>query len=189
MQLVSPYSEGAQSPSDCNSEFVPKITDMGFLMNPTNPSANFELNAAREAAQSLGMTMPVISASNETELQAVFASLPQKPFDALLVASDSFFYARRDLLVSLIAKQRLPAVFYLREFAAAGGLMTYGNKLTELYRLVGLYIGRILKGEKPAELPVQQPTKFELVINLKTAKALGLTVPDKLLSTADEVIE
>jgi putative tryptophan/tyrosine transport system substrate-binding protein len=170
-------------------EFVPKITDMGFLMNPTNPSANFELNAAQEAAQSLGMTMPVISASNETELQAVFASLAQKPFDALLVASDSFFYARRDLLVSLIAKQRLPAVFYLREFAAAGGLMTYGNKLTELYRLVGLYIGRILKGEKPAELPVQQPTKFELVINLKTAKALGLTVPDKLLSTADEVIE
>jgi putative tryptophan/tyrosine transport system substrate-binding protein len=158
-------------------------------MNPTNPSANFELNAAQEAAQSLGIEMPVITASNETELQAVFASLPQRPLDALLVASDSFFYARRDLLVSLIAKQRLPAIFYLREFADAGGLMTYGNKLPELYRLVGLYVGRILKGEKPAELPVQQSTSFELVINLKTARALGLSVPWPLQTAADEVIE
>jgi putative tryptophan/tyrosine transport system substrate-binding protein len=170
-------------------EFLPKISAMGFLMNPTNPSANFELNAAQEAAQSLGIEMPVITASNETELQALFASLPQRPLDALLVASDSFFYARRDLLVSLIAKQRLPAIFYLREFADAGGLMTYGNKLPELYRLVGLYVGRILKGEKPAELPVQQSTSFELVINLKTAGALGLSVPWPLQTAADEVIE
>jgi putative ABC transport system substrate-binding protein len=170
-------------------EFLPRISDMGFLMNPTNPSANFELNAAQEAAQSLGMKMPVITASNETELQAVFASLPQRLLDGLLVASDSFFYARRDLLVSLIAKQRLPAIFYLREFADAGGLMTYGNKLPELYRLVGLYVGRILKGEKPAELPVQQSTSFELVINLKTARALGLSVPWPLQTAADEVIE
>jgi putative tryptophan/tyrosine transport system substrate-binding protein len=170
-------------------EFVPSITAMGFLMNPANPSANFELNAAQEAAQSLGMKMPVIRASNETELQAVFASLPQRAFDALLVASDSFFYARRELLVSLITKQRLPAVFYLREFADDGGLMTYGNKLPELYRLVGLYVGRILKGERPAELPVQQSTSFELVINLKTAKALGLDPPISLLARTDEVIE
>jgi putative tryptophan/tyrosine transport system substrate-binding protein len=135
------------------------------------------------------MDMRVISASNDTELEAVFASLQQRPFDALLVASDSFFLTRRDLLVSLIAKQRLPAIFYLREFAEAGGLMTYGNKLVELYRLVGLYVGRILKGEKPAELPVQQSTNFELVINLRTANALGLAVPDKLLAIADGVIE
>jgi putative ABC transport system substrate-binding protein len=170
-------------------EFVPKIAVLGFLMNPTTPSANFELNAAQEAAHSLGMDMQVISVSNDTELEAVFASLQQKSFDALLVTSDPFFYARRDLLVSLITKQRLPAIFYLREFAEAGGLMTYGNKLPELYRLVGLYVGRILKGEKPAELPVQQSASFELVINLKTANALGLAVPDKLLATADEVIE
>jgi len=170
-------------------EFVPKIAVLGFLMNPTNPSANFELNAAQEAAHSFGMDVQVISVSNDTELEAVFASLQQKSFDALLVTSDPFFYARRDLLVSLITKQRLPAIFYLREFAEAGGLMTYGNKLPELYRLVGLYVGRILKGEKPAELPVQQSASFELVINLKTANALGLAVPDKLLATADEVIE
>jgi putative tryptophan/tyrosine transport system substrate-binding protein len=170
-------------------EFVPKIAVLGFLMNPTNPSANFELNAAQEAAHSFGMDMQVIGVSNDTELKAVFASLQQRSFDALLVASDSFFYARRDLLVSLITKQRLPAIFYLREFAEAGGLMTYGNKLAELYRLVGLYVGRILKGEKPAELPVQESASFELVINLKTANALGLAVPDKLLATADEVIE
>jgi putative ABC transport system substrate-binding protein len=170
-------------------EFVPSITAMGFLMNPTNPSANSELNAAQEAAQSRGMKMSVIRASNETELQAVFASLPQSAFDALLVASDSFFYAQRALLVSLITKQRLPAVFYLREFADDGGLMTYGNKLPQLYRLVGLYVGRIFKGEKPAELPVQQSTSFELVINLKTARALGLTVPVPLQTAADEVIE
>jgi len=170
-------------------EFVPKIAVLGFLMNPTNPSANFELNAAQEAAHSFGMDMQVIGVSNDTELKAVFASLQQRSFDALLVASDSFFYARRDLLVSLITKQRLPAIFYLREFAEAGGLMTYGNKLAELYRLVGLYVGRILKGEKPAELPVQESASFELVINLKTANALGLAVPDKLLATADEEIE
>jgi putative ABC transport system substrate-binding protein len=115
--------------------------------------------------------------------------LPQSAFDALLVASDSFFYAQRALLVSLITKQRLPAVFYLREFADDGGLMTYGNKLPQLYRLVGLYVGRILKGEKPAELPVQQSTSFERVINLKTARALGLTVPVPLQTAADEVIE
>ena len=170
-------------------EFAPSITAMGFLMNPTNPSANFELDAAQQAAQSLGMKMPVITASNETELQAVFASLPQGAFGALLVASDSFFYARRELLVSLIAKQRLPAIYYLREFADDGGLITYGNKLPEIYRPVGLYVGRILKGEKPAELPVQQPASFELVINLKSAKSLGLAIPSGVMAIADEVIE
>ena len=133
--------------------------------------------------------MPVIRAGNETELQAVFASLPQRAFDTLLVASDSFFYARRELLVSLITKQHLPAVFYLREFADDGGLMAYGNKLPELYRLVGLYVGRILKGEKPAELPVQQSASFELVINLKTAKSLGLNIPLSMQMQVDEVIE
>ncbi len=170
-------------------ECVPKIAVLGFLMNPTNPSANFELNAAQEAAHSVRIDVHVISASNETELEAVFAGMAQRPFDALLVASDSFFYTQRDLLVSLIAEQRLPAIYYLSEFAEAGGLMTYGNKLVELYSLVGLYVGRILKGEKPAQLPVQQSANFELVINLKTAKMLGLTIPPGILSIADDVIE
>jgi putative ABC transport system substrate-binding protein len=170
-------------------EFVPGIATIGFLMNPSNPSANFELSAAQEGAKSLGMKVSVIRASNETELQAVFASLPRRAFDALLLASDSFFYARRELLVSLITKQHLPAVFYLREFADDGGLMAYGNKLPELYRLVGLYVGRILKGEKPADLPVQQSTSFELVINLKTAKSLGLNIPLSVQMQVDEVIE
>jgi putative tryptophan/tyrosine transport system substrate-binding protein len=170
-------------------EFVPGITAMGFLMNPTNPSADFELNAAQEGAKSLGIKVLVITASNDTELQAAFASQSQRAFDALLVASDSFFYTRRELLVSLIAKQHLPAVFYLREFADDGGLMAYGNKLPEVYRLVGLYVGRILKGEKPAELPVQQSTSFELVINSKTAKSLGLDIPLSMQMQVDDVIE
>jgi putative tryptophan/tyrosine transport system substrate-binding protein len=170
-------------------EFVPSATAVGFLMNPTNPSANVELDAAQQAAQSLGIKMPVYTASNETELQAVFASLSRGAFDALLVASDSFFYARRELLVSLVTKQRVPAIYYLREFADDGGLMTYGNKLLEIYRPVGLYVGRILKGAKPAELPVQQSASFELVINLKTAKSLGLAIPSGMMAIADEVIE
>ena len=159
MQPVSRYSEVVRSPSECNCSMSLCRASPPWVsyMNPTNPSADFELNAAQEGAKSLGMKMPVIRAGNETELQAVFASLPQRAFDTLLVASDSFFYARRELLVSLITKQHLPAVFYLREFADDGGLMAYGNKLPELYRLVGLYVGRILKGEKPAELPVQAP--------------------------------
>jgi putative tryptophan/tyrosine transport system substrate-binding protein len=170
-------------------EFVPSATAVGFLMNPTNPSANVELDAAQQAAQSLGIKMPVYTASNETELQAVFASVSQGAFDALLVASNSFFYARRELLVSLVTKQRVPAIYYLREFADDGGLMTYGNKLLEIYRPVGLYVGRILKGAKPVELPVQQSASFELVINLKTAKSLGLAIPSGMMAIADEVIE
>jgi putative ABC transport system substrate-binding protein len=158
-------------------------------MNPTNPNADFELSAAREAAQSLRIDLHVLNASNENELEAAFASTSETHVSALIGASDTFLFGRRDKVAALAAHYRIPAIYYLRQFAQAGGLMTYGNDLTDPYRLVGIYVGRILKGEKPADLPVMEPTKFEFVINLKTARALGLSVPQSLLVAADEVIE
>ena len=170
-------------------EIVPKATTTAYLMNPSNPNAEIEMRAAQSAAASLGKEMTVVNASNERELDAAFAAMHQQHANALLVASDSFFFWQRDRLASLATRYRIPATYYLREFAYAGGLMTYGNSLTEAYRLVGLYVARILRGEKAADLPVVQSTKFEFVINLKTANALGLQVPDKLIALTDEVIE
>jgi putative tryptophan/tyrosine transport system substrate-binding protein len=138
---------------------------------------------------SLGMEMFVINAGSEREIDTAFATMDQHRAGALLVASDTFFFGRRDQLSSLAARHRIPAIYYLREFAQADGLITYGNSVPDMYRQVGIYTGRILKGEKPADLPVQQSSKFDLVINLKTARTLGLTVPFGLLSAADEVIE
>ncbi len=143
----------------------------------------------RLQAQSLGLQMHVLSASNEGELEVAFATMAQHRAGALLVASDLFFLGRRDQLVSLAARHQIPAIYYLREFAEAGGLMSYGNRLPEVYRLVGVYVGRVLKGEKPADLPVMQSTKFEFVLNLKTAKALGIEVPISMQLLVDEVIE
>jgi putative ABC transport system substrate-binding protein len=162
---------------------------IAYLMNPSNPNGDIELSAAQAAAHSLGQEMLVFRASSERELDTAFAAMAQRRAGALLVASDLFFLARRDLLVSLAARHRLPAIYYLREFAEAGGLMTYGNRLTDVYHQVGVYVGRILKGARPADLPVVQSTRFELVINVQTARMLGLTVPSMLLATADEVIE
>jgi putative tryptophan/tyrosine transport system substrate-binding protein len=133
--------------------------------------------------------MLVLRASSEGEFEAAFAAMVQQRCDAILVASDVFFLSRRDQLASLAARHRIPAIYYLREFAEAGGLMAYGNRLPEAYHQVGLYVGRILKGEQPRDLPVQQSTKFELLINLKTAKALGLVVSNSMQLLADEVIE
>ena len=133
--------------------------------------------------------MPVFKASNEPDLDATFATMVQQQIGALVVASDPFFWSRRGELASLAAHYRLPAIYYLPEIARAGGVMAYGNDLVDTYRLVGVYVGRILKGEKPADLPVVQSAKFEFVINLKTAKALGLDVPLGLTAGADEVIE
>jgi putative tryptophan/tyrosine transport system substrate-binding protein len=170
-------------------EVVPRAAVIAFLMNPNNPNGEIEMTAAQTAISSLGKEMLVLKASTEGEIDAAFAIMAQKPGVALLGASDTFLFGRREQIVSLAAHYRIPAIYYLREFAQDGGLMAYGNTLTDPYRLIGVYVGRILKGEKPADLPVLQSTKYELVINLKTAKTLGLTVPFGLLNAADEVIE
>jgi putative tryptophan/tyrosine transport system substrate-binding protein len=170
-------------------QLVPQATTIAYLMNPNHPSGEIEMSAAQTAARSLGKEMPVFRASNERELDTAFATMVQQQTDALVVASDPFYWSRRGELASLAARHRLPAIYYLPEFARAGGLMAYGNSLPDQYRLVGVYVGRILKGEKPGDLPVVQSTKFEFVINLKNAKTLGLDVPPTLLARADEVIE
>ena len=141
------------------------------------------------AGRTLQQRIEVVNASNEIEIDAAFAALAQSKIGAVLVGADPFFNNRRDLIVSLAARYAIPAIYPLRDFADSGGLVSYGTSLTDAYRQVAIYTGRILKGEKPGELPVVQPTKFELVINLKTAKALGLTVPLTLQASADEVIE
>ena len=170
-------------------DLLPKAAIIAYLMNPNNPNAEIEMSAAQVAARSLGQQMHVLSASNEGEFDAAFAAMVQQRASALVVASDALFLWQRNQLVSLAARHGMPAIYYLREIAVAGGLMTYGNSLPDAYRLVGVYVGRILKGEKPADLPVVQSTKFEFVINLKTANALGLTIPNSMQLLADEVIE
>jgi len=170
-------------------DLMPNAATIAYLMNPSNPNAEIEMSAAQVAARSLGQQMHVLSASNEGEFDAAFAAMVQQRASALVVASDALFFWQRNQLVSLAARHGMPAIYYLREIAVAGGLMTYGNSLPDAYRRVGVYVGRILKGEKPADLPVVQSSKFEFVINLQTARALGLEVPNALQLLADEVIE
>ena len=170
-------------------ELVPTASVIGLLINPDYQGAVAEAAAVRAAARESGRQILVLHASTEHEIDAVFAGFAQQRIDALLIDADALFVSRRDHLVALVARHSLPAIYDLREFATADGLMSYGTSLTDAYRLVGGYTGRILKGDKPAELPVQQPTKFEFIINLKTAKALGLEVPPTVLARADEVIE
>jgi putative ABC transport system substrate-binding protein len=162
---------------------------IGILANPRNPSAETVSTSLQAAARTLGLQTYVVTATAEGELGAAFASLVEQRAGALVVASDPFFNGRRAELVALAARHAIPAIYEWREFAAAGGLMSYGTIISDAYRQAGVYAGRILKGEKPANLPVVQPTKFEFVINLRTAKALHLEIPDKLLALADEVIE
>jgi putative tryptophan/tyrosine transport system substrate-binding protein len=170
-------------------ELVPAARSIGFLVNPTNPNTEASTKDIQTAAQSLGRQLHVLSASSEGELEAVFTALGRQQIGALLMASDPFFLSRHDQLVALAARHAMPTFYTIREYATAGGLVSYAANQSDLYRQTGIYAGRILKGAKPADLPVMQPTKFELVLNLKTAKALGLSVPDKLLALADEVIE
>jgi putative ABC transport system substrate-binding protein len=170
-------------------ELLPTAAVIGVLVNPSNPGSESETKDLQQAAQALGIRLEVLRASADRDLDAAFARLVERRAAALLIGNDSFFISRRDQLVALAARHALPTMYFVREFAAVGGLMSYGTSNADAYHLVGAYVGRILKGASPAELPVQNPTKFQLVINLKTARALGLDVPPKLLALADEVIE
>jgi len=168
---------------------VPKASAIGLLVNPSNPNAATEAKQAQEAAQLLGIKAQVLNAGAEGDIDVAFATLHRLNADALLVTASPLFVARRDQLVALAARYAIPTMFPFRDFTTSGGLISYGDSLSDAFRQVGIYTARILKGEKPADLPVVRPTKFELVINMQTAKALGLDIPAKLLALADEVIE
>lgn len=179
----------AQKRLEILRELVPKATKIAMLVNPISPDAPPEIRDVQAAAQANGLTIQLQSASTVSELDAAFRALSDLRPDALLVGSDPFFNARSKELAALTARLAIPAIFPFREATDAGSLISYGTSIPDAYRQAGIFAARVLKGEKPAELPVQQPTKFELVINLKSAKVLGLTVPPSLLSRADEVIE
>jgi putative tryptophan/tyrosine transport system substrate-binding protein len=168
---------------------VPAATEIGFLVNPTGATSQPEMIDVQRAARVLGLHLHVENASDERAVEAAFARLVQQRVNALFVLSDPFFNDQRHRLAALAARHGLPAIYSNRTYVEAGGLISYGPSVTDVYRQCGVYTGRILKGEKPADLPVVQPTKFEFVINLKTAKTFGLTVPPTLLALADEVIE
>jgi putative tryptophan/tyrosine transport system substrate-binding protein len=170
-------------------DLLPKAELIGLLINPTSPVAEPQTREAQAAAHVLGVKFTVLSAVTENDFDQVFASLAQQRADALFVSADPFFASKREHLVALAAQHAMPTTYEFREFVEAGGLMSYGTVLSDGYYKGGNYVGKVLKGTKPADLPVEQVNKFELVINLKTAKTLGLTVPDKLLALADEVIE
>ena len=171
-------------------DLIPTASNVGFLMNPTNP-ANLEafLRGVQAAAASLSLDLHVLEASTERDFELVFAKLAELRAGALLIGPDPYFTSRSEQLAGLTLRHGIPASYQFREFTAAGGLMSYGGSISDGYRVAGTYVARILKGEKPADLPVQQSTKVELVINLNTAKALGIAVPQSLLFAADEVIE
>jgi putative ABC transport system substrate-binding protein len=170
-------------------DLVPGVALVGVLLNPSFAPSARQLQQIEEVARSTGQRIIIAKASTDEELEAAFATLVRERADALLVAADPYFDTRRERIVSFAERQRLPAIYQFREYAVAGGLLSYGISLTEAYRQFGVYTAKILNGTKPAELPVQAVTKFELVINLKTAEALGINISDNLLSLADEVIE
>jgi len=171
------------------SELVPQLGVFAFLANPNNPIAEPTILAVQEAARIKALQLEILKASTESDIDAAFATLVQLHAGALLVNGDAFFFSRREQLVALASHHGVPTIYESREYAASGGLISYGTNLNAVLRQAGIYAGRILNGAKPADLPVQQPTTFELVVNLKTARALGLTIPQSILIRADEVIE
>jgi putative ABC transport system substrate-binding protein len=170
-------------------EVAPTATTFGFLVNPTNPAVEVNTKSAQDAALALGIGLLVHRASNESDVTSAFVRLAEAHARGLAIAPDEFFRSRSHQLAALSLPHTMPSIFQYRDFTTAGGLMSYGTNVADAFRLVGVYSGRILKGEKPTDLPVQQATKVELIINLKTAKALGLNMPASLLARADEVIE
>ena len=174
---------------ELSREVVPSATVVAILVNPNNPNAEQNLQLAQEAARIIGLQLFIVKVGAASDFDAAFATVVQQRAEALVIAGDPFFNSRTEQLGALSVRHAIPTIYQLREFAAAGGLMSYGINVEDAYRLAGTYVGRILKGSKPADLPVQQPTKFELFINLKTLKALGLAMPRTLLATADEVFD
>jgi putative tryptophan/tyrosine transport system substrate-binding protein len=170
-------------------ELVPAASGVGMLVNPSTPSAEPDVADVQTAARTLRWDLHILNASTERDIDLAFATLAPQRIEALVIATDPFLFSLRDKLVALAARQGVPAIYVLREYAEAGGLISYGASLSDTYRLNGSYVGKMLRGAKPTDLPVVQPTKFDLVINLKTAKTLGLTVPQNLLVAADEIIE
>ena len=170
-------------------ELVPSARAIAVLVNPSFANAQAQLRDIEDGARRTGVRLITVSAQVESDFETAFATFVQQRADALLIGADPFFYSRRDRLVALSARHKVPAIYELKDFAAAGGLMSYGTNNADMYRQVGLYTGRILKGAKPGDLPVLQPTKFELVINMKIAKSLGIEIPQPLLLRADEVIQ
>ena len=170
-------------------ELIPHTMTVALLINADNPESAAIVRDAQDAANAIGVKVINLNARTEHDIDLAFRTIVQERADALIIGTDPLYYIRRDQLISLAASDAVPTIYFLREFVAAGGLMSYGTNFADAYRQLGTYAGRILKGEKPDDLPVLQPTKFELVINAKTAKALGLTIPSGVLAIADEVIE
>jgi putative ABC transport system substrate-binding protein len=183
------FDEVASKRLELAHELMPATTIIALLVNPTNPNSETQSRDLEEAARKLALQLHTLRASTERDLDTVFATVAQLRAGALLIGGDAFFASRRGQIAALAARHAIPTISFMRSFAAAGGLMSYGGSLTDADRLLGVYTGRILKGEKPADMPVQQSTKVELIINLRTAKMLGITVPPNLLVGADEVIE
>jgi ABC-type uncharacterized transport system substrate-binding protein len=170
-------------------ELMPKIDLVAILINPGYPDAEAQLNDVQKASGELGQRVVVVNAATAAQIDDAFAAIVEQRANALMVGADPFLDSRRDQIIALAARRSIPTIYHWREYVLGGGLISYGASINDAYRMAGVYTGRVLKGEKPAEMPVMQPTKFELVINLKTAKTLGLTIPPTLLATSDEVIE
>jgi putative tryptophan/tyrosine transport system substrate-binding protein len=170
-------------------DLLPEIRTVALLTNRSSPASNPLISEMQTAATALGVQVLAIDAQTESDLNAAFENFASLRADALVIGGDQFHLSRRDQIVALAARHKIPTAYAIRDYVNVGGLMSYGASITDAYRQVGIYAGRILKGEKPADLPVKQPTKFELVLNLKTAKALGVTVPSSILTRADEIVE